>query len=397
MILIIVILISSSLSYLYADNLESPNYKIVDATTNGGGETSTSTGYNLLNTIGSFSGDPRVYSTNYRGGLGAIEIFLANVPQISCFETTSNGSSNCTTGPSYLNTNGMTTVCGPAGCYDRARFEIDTQNNPADTLYGVQISQDNFASDIRYIDGVTFKPKTSNQRTINDYLTKAAWETNAINITGLIAGTEYDLRIVGLHGDFTESEPGPIATATTASTYMTFDLDIDNTSGISAETAPPYIVDFSTSRKLIQTGPPQTAADLIWMDLSTNALGGFALVQKGSSGGLHSTSQSYTIPSDNFDLDGQSEGFGLQTYYTAQERNTSSGNGDLGTVDTVAEYDGSGNVVGKVGQLFIKVFESSKPVLNGRAGMQLKARASGTTPVSSDYTEDITFIMVPRY
>src|SRR5690606_31017552 len=140
---------------LFAQQLESDNYKIIDVVTNSSGEatTSQSGAFQLLNSISPFSGDPRLYSNSYRAGLGVVEIFTANVPIISCFETDTNGTSSCTTGPAYLNTNGMVTVCGPLGCYRSARFEIDVQKNPADTLYAIQISKDDFASDMMYISG----------------------------------------------------------------------------------------------------------------------------------------------------------------------------------------------------------------------------------------------------
>lgn len=380
-----------------ANNLQSDNFKIVDATTNSGGEVTGSSNFNLLNTVGSFSGDPRLLSTNYRAGIGTVEIYLANTPKISCFETTTNGTSQCTTGPSYLNSDGMTTVCGPNGCYDRGRFEIDIQRNPADTLYGIQVSTDSFTTDTRYLDGVTGRPKNSSLRTIADYKTKAGWETDVTNVKGLTSGTQYTIRAVALHGDFTESEVGPSLSATTANTHMSFDLDISDVNGITTESAPPYLVEFNNTRTLIQTGPPRTSLNVIWMDISTNAQGGFALVQKGEYGGLFSTSQNYTVTSENANLDGESEGFGLQSYYTAQEKQTGSGNGDLGAITINPNYSGTGNTVGKIAQVYFKMYESNKPLLNGRMGIQLKARVSGLTPASTDYSEDITFIMIPRY
>ncbi|MBI2356610.1 hypothetical protein HYV12_00930 [Candidatus Dojkabacteria bacterium] len=398
-VLTIFLLTLSFFTPVFAEGLESDNYKIIDLSTNSGGEVTKSNtdNYNLLSTVGTFSGDPRSFSTNYRSGIGTVEIFTAKVPTISCFETDTDGSSQCTTGPSYLNTDGMITVCGPNGCYDRARFEINTQGNPADTLYAIQISTDNFTSDTRYIDGVSSKPKATSQRTLVDYKTKGDWETPALNIKGLVTDTQYYIRAIALHGDFTESDPGPTVTATTATTYVNFDIDIDNLNGITTETNGPYLANFGSTRNLIQTGPPQTSVDLIWMDMSTNALGGFSLVQKGQYGGLFSTTESYTIPSDNFDLNGESEGFGIQNFYSAQEKHTGSGLGDLGTLSVEANYAGSGNTVGKVDQIFIKMYEASKPILNGRVGIYLKARASGTTPVASDYSEDISLIIVPRY
>lgn len=386
-----------SVGFIYADELESDNYKIIDANTNSGGEVTNSTNYNLLNTIGDFSGDPRIFSTNYRVGLGAVEVFTANVPEIVCFETDTDGSSSCTTGPTYLNDYGMIRVCGNDGCYDRARFEIQTNNNPADTLYGIQISEDNFSSDVRYIDGTTKKPKDIADRTISDYLSQSAWETPVFNLAGLDSSTTYYLRIVALHGDFTESQPSPVLSATTTSATLDFDIDIDDITGTSTESAPPYSIAFIDPRKLIQTGPPQTAEDLIWLDSVTNARGGFVILQKGLYGGLYSANETYTIPGGDIDLNGTTEGFGIQNYYAAQIYHTSSGSGDLAEIEIASAYAQSDNVVGDVDTLFKKIYEAQGPVVGGRTGTLIKARASATTPEETDYTEDITFVMIPRY
>jgi hypothetical protein len=384
---------------VFADDLESPNYKIIDANTNSAGEVTNSQSgdFDLLSSVGDFSGDPRIYSTNYRAGLGAVEIFSANTPKVSCFETDTDGSSSCTTGPAYLNTNGVVTVCGPDGCYDRARFEIDPQNNPDDTLYAIQISTDDFASDLRYIDGVTQRPIDETERTLDEYLTKTDWEDSETNIRGLLSSTEYWIRIVALHGDFTESEPGPSVSATTAGASMNFDLDVADDSGTSAESSPPFAISFTDESLLISNGPATTAQNLIWIDAETNALGGFAILQRGLNGGLFSSSQSYTIASDDADLDGTVEGFGLQDFYTSQQYDTGGGNGSLAAISTITEYNVSANQVGKIDTSYLKVYQTDGPTKEGRMGLKLLARVSGSAPSATDYVEDITVVMVPKY
>ena len=386
-------------SPIFAEDLTSTNYKINGATLNSGGQATTSGTSNLqlLNTIGDFSGDPRVYSTSYRSSIGEVEIFTAHVPKISCFETTTDGSSSCTTGPAYLNSGGMTRVCGPAGCYDKARFEIDAQNNPSDTLYAVQISADNFASDIRIIDGTTRLPKALASITINDYLTKATWEATSTDVAGLLVNTQYWIRAVALHGDFTESDPGPIATATTALPTMSYDLDIAPTSGGGTETNPPYNVSFTNNTKLIPTGPTQTSDDLIWIDASTNADAGITILVKGANGGLHSATAGYTVSSITGDLDGTTEGFGIQKYSTTQLYDTGSGNGSLGAFATATNYAQIGNYVGIVDTVFNTVFNSIGPSYSGRLSLFLKARVSTSATPATDYTESIVIVAVPRY
>ncbi len=396
-ILVLGFLTTTFSSYIYAEELKSTNYKIVEVNTKGGGSTQTSSSgdMKLLTSIDAFAGDPGALSSNYRVGYGNIVAFIANVPKISCFETSTSGSSSCTTGPSYLNTNGMITVCGYLGCYNRARFEIDIQKNPTDTLYSIQISTDNFASDIKYIDGITKKPKST--KNLNDYLTKASWESTTFNIRGLQSSTQYSIRAVALHGDYTESVPGPSISATTTAASVFIDIDIDDIDGYTTETSAPYTVSIDNTRKLIQTGPPQTAFDLIWFDLATNAESGFVLLNKSTNNGLYSSSQSYTITSATADLDGVTEGYGLQKYYTNQEYHTASTNGDLGSITTAPIYSITGNYVGITENIFNKVFESEKPIYNGRTSLFVKARAASTTPEASDYTDNIVFVITPRY
>ena len=202
---------------IYAKELDSTNYKIVGATTQGGGITQTTDGdYSALLEIGRISNNPRNYSTTYKISTTPEQAFIASVPEVSCFETTTSSSTSCTTGPSQLTTGGMVAICGPSGCYDRARFEIDTNDNPSDTLYSVMISTDNFVSDIRYIDGSSFWPENTSTHNLSDFLTKTNWETQDLNIQGLQSNTTYYIKIFALHGNFTQSESGPVASATTS-------------------------------------------------------------------------------------------------------------------------------------------------------------------------------------
>mgnify|MGYP000936448848 CR=1 FL=1 len=232
--------------FTYAKELDSTNYKIVGATTQGGGITQTTDGdYSALLEVGRISNNPRNYSTTYKMFTSPEQAFIAAVPEVSCFETTTSGSSSCTTGPTELTSGGMVAICGPSGCYDRARFEIDSNDNPTDTLYAIMISTDNFVSDTRYIDGSSFWPESISTHNLSDFLTKTDWETEDFNIKGLQTGTQYYIKIFALHGDFTQSEAGPVATATTSEGSVFFDIDIEDENGISAETSSPYNISFT--------------------------------------------------------------------------------------------------------------------------------------------------------
>lgn len=383
----------------YAETLESTDYQIDGATINSGAEVtdSGSTNYLLHTSIGDFSGDPRLNSASYSIKTGTPNVFTANVPLVLCFETASSGSSQCTNGPSYLNSTGMITICGPSGCYDKARIEIDSQNNPEDTLYGIQISEDDFATDIRIIDWTTRAPVTFSSRTIDDYKTKAEWEdynnsegtgwTVGYNIQGLNPNTEYDIRIVALHGDFTHSSPSPVETATTSMPTLSLDLDISDGSGTSTETSYPYLVEMG-----LTAGFVTTANNLIWMDINSNGSQGITLAQRGVYGGLFSSGE--LINSSTANLDVASEGFGLQSFYINQSY--ASPTGELETISVETNYAGSSNFVGEIDTSLLDVYQSTGPIYSGRAALYVKAKPATTTP-TGNYTETISFVLIAGY
>ncbi len=373
-----------------AEELDSTNFKIVDVTTQGGG-TAQSTNYSTLLTTGDTITDPRLYSTSYIITADPASAFRPAVPTVSCFETTTDGYSNCTTGPAELSTGGMVALCGGDGCYDRARFEINKQDNPTDTLYAVQISEDNFSSDIRYVDSSTYEPETSSNHNINDFRTKTQWETDTFNILGLQEGTQYYLRLIALHGDFTQTEESPEETTTTAGTSSFFDIDIAGTGGTSTETDPPFSITFTGNNALLAGAGAVVADNLIWMDAETNGSGGFAIVQRGDNGGLYSTSLSAQIDSVTGDLDSLNEGFGLQNYYIDY---TSSSAGDI---SAMTNYNGTSRNIGIVDTDWNKIYDADGPIVSGRMALYLMARAATDKVGATDYDETLTFVFVPRY
>ncbi len=373
-----------------AEELDSTNFKIVDVTTQGGG-TAESTNYSTLMTTNEAVTNPSLYSTNYQFEADPAHAFRPAVAEVSCFETDTDGYSNCTTGPQELIDGGMVALCGGNGCYDKARFEIDTNDNPSDTLYAVQISTDNFSSDIKYIDSSSYEPEDYSSHNINDYRTKSQWETDTFNILGLTEGTQYYLRIIALHGDFTQTQEGPEQTATTAGTSSSFDIDIAGTGGTSTETDPPFSITFTGDNSLLAGAGTVTADSLIWMDAETNGSGGFAIVQKGENGGLYSTTHSVQIDSVTGNLDSLDEGFGLQSYYV--DYNSSS----IGDITTMTNYSGSIANVGIVDTDWNKIYDADGPIVEGRMALYVLARASTDKEGATDYDETITFVFVPRY
>ena len=392
--LILIAGISTSLvQTVFATDLDSTSYKIVGATTSAGGGLldSASGSYSLMNSVGNIAADPRSYSTNYRLQQDPSVNFIAAQPGVQCFETTTDGATNCLTGPPELS-GGMVALCGTGGCYDRARFEIVVNSNPPDTLYTIAISTDNFVNDVQYIDGATFRPEAVGNHDINDFRTQIYWETEVFNIQGLQASTLYYIRISALQGDFTQSDYSIASSTTTASGSISFDIDIADSTGISADNDAPYTIAFSGTDDLMAGAAATTAPNLVWLDINSNSTGGVAIIQFGKNGGLYSPTTSQTITSTTADLDSVSEGFGLQSFYVANDTS-----GFLGDLTAMTDYAGSINNVGTVSTTANKIYDGDGPIQNGRVGINLIAKANTSKTPATDYSEEIYFVLVPRY
>ena len=283
----------------------------------------------------------------------------------------------------------MVALCGDPGCYNRARFEIDTESNPSDTLYSIQITTDVSWASWNYIDGGTFLIETSASHDLNDYLTETSWEgvVSNFNVYGLTPGTQYYLRITALHGDFTESEPGPDANATTEEPSISFDLDIANTGGAATETAAPYSVDLGA----ISAGAVSTASNLIWMDVGTNLNEGARVFVRDTYTGLYTNSQTYTLASINGDLDSLT-GYGLNEYTSSETY--------LGPLSIETNYGQGGNIVGQVASAAYSSSlynTSSQPIYEGRGALYVKAKPAEAAPSASDYTDTVIFTVTADF
>jgi hypothetical protein len=377
-----------------AEELDSTNFKIVGATTQGGGIVESASGnYSALLGVGMISSNPRTYSTSYKLGTSPEVAFLPAVPIASCFETTTSGSSSCTTGPTELSSGGMVAICGTGGCYNKARFEINTQGNPTDTLYALMISLDNFVSDIRYIDASTFMPESASTHNISDFMTKEDWETEVFNIQGLEASKTYYIKIFALKGDFTQTEAGPVSSATTAVGSLFFDIDIAGSNGQTAESSPPYNISFTGAYELIGGSAAITAGDRIWMDAETSSEGGFAIMGKGLYGGLYSPTTLEKIVSATANLDQVQSGFGLQSEYIAYDNSSPL----FGVISATTNYSGTINSVGEISTSPKKIYDGSAPIVSGRMALKVIAKPGTSYTPASDYQESITLVLVPRY
>lgn len=399
----LIILATTSLIFevAYAQTLESTNYKILNSTIDSGGGVSTgSSGYNILTSAGVAGADTKLESTNYRLRSGFPNPFQANVPIIECFETSTNsGTTNCAFLPGG---NGMRGVCGDPGCYDRAKLEIDDQNNPIDALYLVALSDDSFATTYFLQSDHTIATTFD----INDYMTQCEiegidpddtncddsgdvnWneELQKYNIIGIKPNTAYQVMVRAVNGDFTETQFSPLVSATTELPTIALDLD---TAVTDTESSGPYSIELGALSNSIST-----AEKSIWVDISTNSIGGISLYVNnlnGSTNGLYSISNSQGIPSESEDLsmDDGDGGYGLKT---ASVNQTSLGPLQMSaTFNTAGAEEVGGLSTTPTLMLFTNTSGANVGPLNaGRGRIRVKAK-SFTTLASGSYTDTITF------
>src|SRR5581483_6281823 len=147
----------------------------------GGAANSTTSNYALEGEAGQAAGGSSTSTYNLKPGY--IETQQAQVPKISAFDN------------------------GSGRYYNRLHFVIDTQSNPTDALYALQIStSSNFSTGVNYVKSdLTIGPTL----TVADYQTYAAWGGSGGSIvTTLSPSTTYYLRAKATQGKFTESAYG---------------------------------------------------------------------------------------------------------------------------------------------------------------------------------------------
>lgn len=400
LVLITIILLTIT---IHAQALTSTNYKIVDPAVDSGGGVSTSTNYNLLSGIDPTS-DAKLTSTNYALKSGFPNGIYANVPLIRCIETTT--TSGTTTCLNFPNAGGAQGECGTPGCYDRAKIEIDHQNNPIDTLYLVALL-DNSTSTQYYLQS---DHTISTTYDINDYMTICSIEGKdtrsgsgcasgvdpnwnlafqSTNIYGLKPRTTYTVKVRALHGDFTESEYSPTTNVTTELPVLSFDIDIGTTSA--ANTNAPHSIALGT----LISGTITTGTDLIWLDLNTNIIPGMTTYVKDLNNGLL---KSITIPSESEDLatdPNANGGYGLKTSSFTQT--------SLGPLVASSTYDtGGAQIVGAVSTSNSAIFSTNTTgsnkgqITGGRAGISVKTRPSAAAHAGT-YTDTLTFTMIANF
>lgn len=401
-VLHIVLALFMPISSVNSANLDSTNYRLVEPSIGEPvGGIIESSSYKML-VDSSATDDTITTSSNYRSDAGTANFIEAAVPKVTCFET-STSSGTCSAG-----SNGMQEVCSTPGCYDRAKFKIDAQGNPNDVRYAVQMSTSStFASNNFYIDSATRLPTLS--ITIADFLYKCEWEGTIqagycgsanttyqkFNVFGLSSNTTYYIRFSAFQGvtsdaQFTQSEWGPSANATTAVPSLTLDLNI--APDTVTNTNVPYILNFGSS----PAGVVTTASDYIVLNVSTNAVSGLTTSVKGLNGQLESGSN--TIPAVNTDLDTLTvtSGWGIRNESTTNSQQYSSYLGSVTISNSPNDFTdaGAANKVGAPSSSFVTLFTSNlMPLHTGIAGFESKIKPVGATP-SGLYDEIVTFIVV---
>ncbi len=348
---ILLTVLGSYIPMAFAQVPESDNYKLQNFNFGAGGtDEAQSENYSLFGTAGEVSGD-QMGSENYKLNPGLSFMIQAGVPAA----------------PAFTN---------PANYYNRLKIVINNGDNPEDAEFAIAISNDNFATDTKYVQSDS---TISTELGVEDWQTYDNWGgASGIFIIGLEPDTTYTAKVSARQGIYTQTGFGPTAQASTADVSLTFDIDVASTD---SESDTPYEVALGD----LAAGDVSTAADKVWIDLSTNAdAGGFVYIYDVNAG-LKSTNTNYTISSATANLDSSPEGFGAISSSTAQ-----SGGGPL---TAVSPYNGASNNVGVLDTTIRTLFSSSNsPISSGRGSFLLKAKSSSTTPSSNDYADTLTLI-----
>ncbi len=273
----------------------------------------------------------------------------------------------------YVTNNGITylqmanvppapTFTNPSSFADKLQIVINTGGNPSDTKYAIAVSSNAFVSSTQYVQADSTLGSTP------VFQTNAVWGASGFNVIGLAAGTTYSAKVTAKQGNFSQSNFGNFAQASTINT--SFSLSITpNTVSIGSLTP----------------GSVVTAGTTVTSTISTNGSGGGTIYVYDSNTGLLSSSTSYTISSVSNDLSSISEGYGLRGTSTSQ----SSG----GPMRIISPYNGASNNVGIIDSTKRPIFDSTgAAVTSGTATFEVKAKASNVAKAATDYSDILTII-----
>lgn len=333
------------------------NYSLQSYGFGSGGTAGSSTAnYSLEGISGELSGQTGATAT-YNTKPGFIETEQANVPQV--------------------------TVTNPSNYYDKLNFVIDTQGNPTDALYALQVKVNDPTCDFTsgLIEYIQNDDTLGVSLVLADYQTYSAWGSGSgQNMIGLAPNTTYCVRAKATQGQFTESGYGPSSSAATVGQQLSFCLYSNANCGAGGNTE---------AFGALTPGSVANSPTNIGVDFATNADAGGKVYVYSANGGLKSTRVGYTITSATANLAAVNEGFGAQIASVSQ----TSG----GPLSKVSPYNGSSNNVGALNTTVTQLLETLNPIVGGTSAVQLQVRASGTTPAATDYADTLTFIAAAAF
>lgn len=328
----------------------STNYRLKGYGFGSGGEENMTSGGYAVDGLTGEAGAGKLTGSSYGIGAGLMFEQQANVPPA----------------PTFSNDTGS--------LYNKLKLTISTGDNPTDAKFAVAISADDFVSTQYVQSDMTVGSSLGTE----DYMTYAAWGgSSGSTVIGLSPNTAYKVKVKVMQGKFTETGYGPTASASTVGPQLSFDVDV---SASDAETSSPYTLDLGN----LPAGTVVTAAQKIWVDLSTNGTSGGKVYVSSQNGGLHSQTVNSTIASASGNLTALSSGFGLQGSTATQ----SSG----GPLSFLSPYDQSGDTVGISDSTVREILSASGPISSGRGSVLVKAKSSSVTPAAGDYQEIITVV-----
>jgi len=324
----------------------SNSYQMQDFGFGGGGGVGESTNYAVNSIVGELSGQKGI-GTTFNLGAGLVFTNQANVPAA----------------PALTN---------PASYYNKLKFVLDTGNNPSDTLFTLAISTDDFVT-------TNFVQADNTIGSTEVHQTYATWGgVSGANVIGLTSNTTYKMKVKARQTKGNQTEYSAVATATTSSPSLTYDVDVAATD---VDTSPPYTVVFGT----LAIASVTTASNRVWVDITTNAEGGGKIYVYDSLGGLNSVNAGSTITSATANLAAVGSGYGLQIATVAQSAG--------GPLAKVAPFDGASENVGAISTSSQEIFNTSGAAITaGRGSIYLKSKAATTTSTASDYTDTLTMI-----
>ncbi len=330
----------------------SSNYELKGYDFGGGGGVGESASYTMEAITGEVNGaKPTSASYGIFGGLLGVQ--QANVPAA----------------PTFTNNSGID--------YNKLKFVINNGDNPSDATFAIAISTDNFAT-TQYVQA----DDTIGSSIV--YQTYSNWGGGTGEfVIGLIPNTTYYLKVKANTGLYTESPYSAVSSAATSAVTMTFDIDV---SSDCSETAPPYVLNIGD----LTPGSVVTGTNKICLDITTNAISGASIYINDSNTGLKSGVLNNTITSATADLSSAGSGYGMQG---ASKTQTSGG-----PLEYVAPFNGTSDNVGGLSPTLKQIFNSTDaPITGGKGSINVKAKASSTTPAATDYTDTVTLVAAGNF